>query len=175
MDTLLNYRNFVAKVDSLCQQIVAVYYEQMACRKGCDGCCQHFSLFSVEAVSLAAALRELPENRVIQIRENARLASLEGPCPLLENGGCILYTARPIICRTHGLPILTRADGMPTVDFCPKNFRGIDTLPGHAVIDLDQMNTLLTVINSRFVADFFKGRSAVEDRLTIAEALLLEL
>jgi len=175
MDNLLNYHNFVAKVDSLCQKIVAEYYEQMACRKGCDGCCLHFSLFWVEAVSLAAALQELPERRVMQIRESARVASPEGPCPLIENGCCILYAARPIICRTHGLPILTREDDKPTVDFCPKNFRDIDSLPGYAVIDLDPMNTLFTAINACFVADFFQGKPPVRDRLTIAEALLLEL
>jgi uncharacterized protein len=175
MGILLNYRNFVDKVDNLCRKIEAEYYEQLVCRKGCDGCCLHFSLFWVEAVNLAAALTELPEGRVAKIREKARSATAEGSCPLLENGSCLLYSHRPIICRTHGLPILTREDDKPAIDFCPKNFRGVESLPGHAVIDLDRLNTLLTVINARFVSEFFRDKPPTQDRLTIAEALLLAL
>jgi hypothetical protein len=175
LECLHNYRNLVEKVNSLCQKIEAEYYEQLACRKGCDGCCLHFSLFWVEAVSLAVALHELPKSQIEHIREKARAASPDGPCPLLENGACLLYAARPIICRTHGLPILTTEDDKPTVDFCPKNFRGIGTLPGHAVIDLDRLNTLLTAINANFVAEFFQGKPAISDRVNIAEALLLDL
>ena len=175
LECLHNYRNLVEKVNSLCQKIEAEYYEQLACRKGCDGCCLHFSLFWVEALSLAVALHELPESQVEHLRGKARAASPDGPCPLLENGACLLYAARPIICRTHGLPILTTEDDKPTVDFCPKNFRGIGSLPGHAVIDLDRLNTLLTAINANCVAEFFQGKPAISDRLTIAEALLLDL
>jgi Fe-S-cluster containining protein len=174
MKNLLNYRDFVDKVNVLCRKIEAEYYEQMACRKGCDGCCLHFSLFWVEAVNLAAALEELPESRVAQIREQARTASPDGPCPLLENGACILYGVRPIICRTHGFPILTREGDKPAIDFCPRNFRGVDSLPGDAVIDLDRLNTLLAAINAHFVSEFFQGKTPARERLTIAEALLLE-
>jgi hypothetical protein len=174
MKNLLNYRDFVDKVNALCRKIEAEYYEQMACRKGCDGCCLHFSLFWVEAVNLAAALEELPESRVAQIREQARTASSDGPCPLLKDGACIMYDARPIICRTHGLPILLREGDIITVDFCPRNFRGVDSLPGDAVIDLHRLNTLLTAINAHFVSEFFHGKTPARERLTIAEALLLE-
>ncbi len=172
MDMMLNYLNFVDKVDGLCRTIEKEYVENIACRRGCDGCCRHISLFPVEAVNLAQGLLRLPEKDAIQIREKARAASPDGPCPLLEDGACRLYAFRPIICRTHGLPILTREFGNPTIDFCTKNFREIESLPGRAVIDLDLLNTSLAAINALFVARFFTCPPEKE-RLTIAEALLL--
>src|SRR5512146_319059 len=129
MKALQNYRNLVEKIDGFCRTIEERYRDRIACRKGCDGCCRHISLFRVEAVNLAMALRQLPGGDVSRIREKARASSPDGPCPLLENGACLLYSARPIICRTHGLPILTREFGDPSVDFCPQNFIGVETLP----------------------------------------------
>jgi Fe-S-cluster containining protein len=174
MELLNNYRNFVDRVSALCRNIEKEYFEQIACRKGCDTCCRHISLFPVEAVNMARALRQLPAEKASHILEKARSASTDGPCPLLEDGACLLYPARPIICRTHGMPILTREHGKPTVDFCPKNFRGISSLPGNAVIDLDLLNTTLASINALFVTEFFGDDKPTKDRLTIAEALLME-
>ncbi|HKZ17694.1 MAG TPA: YkgJ family cysteine cluster protein, partial [Geobacteraceae bacterium] len=166
MELLQNYRNFVDRVNALCRGIEKEYFEQIACRKGCDACCRHISLFPVEAVNLAQALRQLPEAQASHIREKARSASPDGPCPLLEDGACLLYSARPIICRTHGLPILTREHGKPTVDFCPKNFKGVASLSGNAVIDLDLLNTTLAAINALFVTEFFSGVKPEKERLT---------
>src|SRR5574340_1508319 len=102
MDLLQNYRNLVTKVDEHCGRIGREFGEHLACHRGCDGCCRHLSLFWVEGVALAAALAELSPEESAPIRERARATSAEGPCPLLENGRCLLYAALPIICRTHG-------------------------------------------------------------------------
>ena len=110
-----------------------------------------------------------------RIRERARRSSPDGPCPLLEESRCLLYTARPIICRTHGLPLIMTQDGERTVDFCPLNFQGLDTLPGNAVIDLDRLNTTLAAVNALFVAEYYHGSPPEKERLTIAEALLIIL
>jgi Fe-S-cluster containining protein len=174
MELLQNYKNFVDRVNALCRNIEKEYFEQIACRKGCDACCRHISLFPVEAVNLALALRQLPESQMSHILEKARSASPDGPCPLLEQGACLLYSARPIICRTHGLPILTREHDKPTVDFCPKNFKGVASLPGNAVIELDLLNTTLAAINALFVTEFPGPDKPEKERLSIAEALLLE-
>jgi Fe-S-cluster containining protein len=173
-DSLRNYRNLVAKVDALCGSIEREHAERITCCKGCDSCCRHISLFWVEAAGLALALRDLPRDTVSLIREKARSASAEGACPLLEKGICLLYMARPIICRTHGLPILTSESGRRMVDFCPRNFIGVESLPGNSIIDLDLLNTSLAAVNALFVAEFFHGCPPEKERLTIAEALLLE-
>src|SRR5690242_10266243 len=101
VENLRNYRNLVARVDELCRRIAAEYGEYLTCGEGCDDCCRHVSLFPVEAVALAAALGGLPADQAARIRELARAASAADACPLLEDGRCLLYAARPIICRTH--------------------------------------------------------------------------
>lgn len=174
-DLLQNYRDLLAKVDLLCRRIGEEFGAHLACRPGCDGCCRHISLFPVEAVALAAALKELPRGEAARIRGHAHEASPHGACPLLENGRCLLYAARPIICRTHGLPLLTLQNGARTVGFCPLNFQGLDSLPGNAVIDLDRLNTALAAINALFVAESLKDRPLRQERITIAEALALAL
>ena len=174
MDPLQNYRSLTARVDALCQRIETEFGAHLACRKGCDECCRHLSLFHVEGAALAEALGNRPAAQAASIRRRARQSSVDGPCPLLDDGACLLYEARPIICRTHGLPLLIRLDGEQQVDCCPKNFRGVDSLPTPALINLEVLNATLATINALFVAEAFAGEPPREERLTIAEALLLE-
>jgi Fe-S-cluster containining protein len=168
---LRNYRALQARVDLICQEIEREFGTHLACHAGCDGCCRHISLFPVEAAALAAALDDLHREQAEFIRARARGASSAAPCPLLENGRCLLYAARPIICRTHGLPLLTLQEGERTIDFCPLNFRDLDSLPGEAVIDLDRLNTTFTAINALFLAEFFLNAPPEKERIPIAEAL----
>lgn len=171
---LHNYRTLVARVDELCRRITDEFGPHMACGPGCSGCCRHLTLSWVEAFALADAVLALPAAAANAIRSRARSASATSPCPLLADGLCLLYAARPIICRTHGLPLLaTDAEGTRRVDFCPENFRGLATLPGSAVIDLDQLNTTLTAVDALFVAERSIGTAPATERILMAEALLL--
>ncbi len=171
MNSLNNYRQLVGRIDELCRRIEERYAGHIACRRGCDECCRHLSLFWVEGVALALALQSLPGKQRNRLRRKARESRPDGPCPLLEDGACLLYHARPVICRTHGLPILA-GDGR--VDFCPRNFGGLAALPGDAVLDLERLNTALAGVNALFVAEHFSDHPPGKDRLTIAEALLLD-
>lgn len=171
LDSLKNYRQLVGRIDELCRRIEERYAGHIVCRRGCDECCRHLNLFWVEGVALAQALRSLSEEQRNHLRRKASESRPDGPCPLLEDGVCLLYPARPIICRTHGLPILA-GDGR--VDFCPRNFGGLATLPGDAVLDLERLNTALAGVNALFVAEYFFDHPPEKDRLTIAEALLLD-
>lgn len=167
MPGLENYLALLQRVDELCQGTASRFSDQIACRPGCDACCRHLSLFAVEARALTLALQELPEDDAAAIREAARAAAPDGPCPLLRDGLCLLYRARPIICRTHGLPLLIDRDGARQVDFCPENFRTVSSIPGSAVIDLERLNAMLTAINALFL----NSRPGPE-RIAMADALL---
>lgn len=169
MNRLDNYRELVARVDELCHKTAAEYSRHLACKPGCDSCCRHLSLFPVEGAALVEALHKLPADQAAKIREKAAAASPDGHCPLLEEGRCLLYTSRPIICRTHGLPLLISNGSNQQVDFCPRNFRDISSLPGSAVIDLDRLNAALTAINAHFISE--SGKPDAAERLTMAEAL----
>jgi Fe-S-cluster containining protein len=99
----------------------------------------------------------------------------EERCPLLHQGVCLLYEARPIICRTHGYPLLTELDGKGTLDHCPLNFKEITNFPAKTIINMDIVNITLAAINSVFCTSDSISLSIGRERLTIAQALLLDL
>ncbi len=170
-----NYELLLEKVDSLCAKIHTICGDAITCREGCDGCCRHFSVFPVEAVFIALAVGRLPEERQRFFRSRVESLKDGDICPLLLDGSCAVYDHRPIICRTHGLPILIREGEKVRVDFCPKNFRRTETLNGDTVIDLDRLNQTLAAINQVFVAGFFREDPPRELRLSMADALMLEI
>ena len=103
-----------------------------------------------------------------KILEQAR--QTDRACPLLVDHVCMVYEARPIICRTHGYPLYMEKEGRAMVDFCPKNFKGVKKLDRADMLDLDRMNTLLTAVNNHFIACFEDG---LPDRIPVDQALEL--
>ncbi len=165
---LANYIRLVERIDAWCASVTERFRDKIACRAGCDDCCRHLRIFPVEAVSLNRALHRLSTSEIRTLRAAARNADTEGPCPLLVRNRCRLYAARPIICRTHGMPI--RIPGDPTrVDWCPKNWTGLTELPADAVLDLATVNTILVAVNRLFVEVVRPRLSG--DRIPVAEAL----
>ena len=168
---LNNYLTFVAKVDELCRKITDSQAGHITCRAGCSGCCRHLSLFPVEAYALSAAASLVPT----EILRPARALASSGEtsrCPLLHDNRCLLYDTRPIICRTHGLPLLVERSGAKEIDFCPDNFQGASAIPGDAIINLETLNQALAAINALFLKDAAIDLPPGRDRFSIAEALL---
>ena len=155
-DALAPYRALVAQVDHLCGRIVADYPGDLACRAGCGGCCTLQGVLPVEAASLALALRALPPADAADLKRRMAVAGAER-CPLLADERCPLYPVRPVICRTHGLPLRVEDEHGSRVDRCPLNFTGRTTLPGGAVIDLERLNQALVLANRHFLARCFPG------------------
>jgi Fe-S-cluster containining protein len=171
MENLLdNYYQMVARVDALCVGIQAALSGQITCSQGCSSCCTAITLFPVEAAALNAALEAFPDARRAAIRQHVSEHAAGERCPLLENHQCLLYAARPIICRTHGLPIIYAEGSQQKVDCCPLNLcEGEQPLSGSAIIDLDRLNTLLVAVNALFLSH--ADAIDLPERLTIAEAL----
>ncbi|HBA90014.1 MAG TPA: YkgJ family cysteine cluster protein [Geobacter sp.] len=168
MQGLENYLALLSRIEELCNRTALGFASHISCHAGCDACCRHLSVFAVEAAALREALRALPDEEAALIRDKAAHAAFEGACPLLHDGLCLLYQARPVICRTHGLPLLLQSDGESRIDFCPENFRELESIPGSAVIDLERLNTMLAAINALYLRSF-----PGPERLTVAEALSL--
>jgi Fe-S-cluster containining protein len=167
---LANYYQLVSKVDALCRVIQDVLAGQITCSEGCSSCCTAITLFPVEAAALNAALEVLPEARRAAILRHVAEHAGGERCPLLEDHRCLLYAARPIICRTHGLPIIYSEGAERKADCCPLNLMdGAQPVSGTAIIDLDRLNTLLVAVNALFLSH--ADVAGLPDRMTIAEAL----
>jgi len=123
----------------------------------------------VEAAAMLAALNNLPEPQAEEIRRYVLEHTGRERCPLLSHHRCLLYDARPIICRTHGLPIVYDADGERKSDCCPLNLTDNAPLSGTNVVDLDKLNTLLVAVNSIYLAQADSTNTGT--RVAIAEAI----
>jgi Fe-S-cluster containining protein len=164
-----NYKQLTARIDALCSAIAATLGEQITCSAGCSSCCTSITVFPVEAAAMLEALEKLPKQQADEICAHVSKHADDERCPLLHNEHCLLYEARPIICRTHGLPIIYTVDGHHNSDCCPLNLTESKTVSGTSVVDLDKLNTLLVAVNSIYISQTEATESDL--RLTIAEAI----
>jgi len=150
------YTALLEKIDRRLQQMPAC-----ACPAGCDLCCRlSFTLFPVEAFHLRGAFLRLPGAAAERVRRQAADPHAPG-CPLLLDGRCAVYEARPVLCRTHGVPFFRRGEG----EAGPALYPGCEHLPLAApagpgsgtrkvpALDLDGINELLVRVNERFCRD----------------------
>lgn len=140
------YDTLLGKIVDLGERQEAEYGDQIRCGLGCDGCCKPpDSLFLVEAGPLQDAIAALPDEQKATIR--AQLEAYETQtreqCPLLLDGGCSVYNARPTICRTHGYALWQREED--TMSWCPLNFTEV-TPQKDSAFDLDRLNQMLALI-----------------------------
>jgi hypothetical protein len=183
-ETWQRYQQLVERVDAFGEAVRQRYPEQITCHVGCDGCCyQQFTIFPVEAVQLAQAVAALPAIERQRLRERLQQApdpwhilDAPAPCVLLENGCCLLYQERPLLCRMHGFPLFStmieRPDGQQR-DCCPLNFLDIPLheIDSKAIYNLDLVNQTLAAIHHIFVQE----QGVAAQRVTIRQALLAAL
>lgn len=129
------------RVDAFFEAARAARPEAFACAPGCTTCCQgDLSIFVVEAEGVVAALEALPAEvlRAMADRTAGEACVMLAP----EDGRCLVYAARPLICRSHGLAVLVDDQ----LDHCPLNY--LDAPPDRAhVLMLDRINAPLALID----------------------------
>lgn len=122
----------------------------MQCKEGCSGCCRPgLSVFGLEAAKIRESLAALSQNAPAirdTVRRQGHLA-VQDPgsvsrCPLLVDDRCAVYHERPLICRSHGLPILSDPQG--PVRNCELNYQEQAAVPA-SVLRLDAINLPLGV------------------------------
>ena len=146
------YRQLVQQVDKWTAEMFQRYKPHLACRKGCDLCCQRkFSISSVEAYNVAALLRQLPA----AVQEAVRKP--KSSCAFLVDGACSIYEGRPVICRTYGLPSLHRNEKSEgEISWCELNFTDVPAdfgFQADGIIDLDILNAKVGGVNNLFLKE----------------------
>ena len=98
-DAFKNYESVLEKVASFFDGVMSEYGNEMNCQKGCAQCCVGgLEVLPVEAEYIKKGIGLLKN------------APVPGPSPahchfLDGNGSCQIYEFRPLVCRTHGLPL----------------------------------------------------------------------
>ncbi|MCD4813307.1 hypothetical protein K8S19_06400 [bacterium] len=113
MDELLKkYQALCDYCDRFFESVVKAYPKEIHCQKGCSECCTLNSVAPLEAYVIGRQLSGIP--RISSVCQGQY-------CRFLIEDACAVYPARPIICRTHGIPLdYPDREG---VDVCPLNFR----------------------------------------------------
>lgn len=164
-----NYRQLTTRIDALCKGIESALGEQITCSEGCSSCCTAITIFPVEAAALREAVDSLDEQTAEFIRKHVDQKASGERCPLLSHNRCLLYAERPIICRTHGLPVIYTENNTTKSDCCPHNMIEIESIDGSMAVDLDKLNTLLVAVNSLYLSQ--TEAEDIPERLTIAAAI----
>ena len=158
-----NYTQLLAKVDAMFEAVRARHADKFQCASGCVGCCQPgLSVFNVEARKIGEWIDEHPDV-VAKIQDKTLMLDDPDYCHLLDRKGrCTIYEVRPMICRSHGMPISWGGDeeNPEERDVCPLNFEGEDlnNLPKSDILSIDKLNILLSLINRQFDPDLAEKR-----------------
>ena len=145
-DLLRNLEPLYQKVAAHAERIGSAYPDKLACRAGCAGCCAtDRTVVDVEFARLRAAVDRLPAGA------RARLGKGRG-CTMLVDDRCAVYADRPLICRSHGLPVAPGEEDGPPRDTCPLNFTdgSLALIPDGDVLSLPTVNTILGAVNMLF-------------------------
>lgn len=144
-----NYLQIRTEVDQRVAELTEQHAHYLNCRKGCDLCCFSFRVFPVEydAIAKEAGLTGVADLSAT-IGENER-------CAFLANGACTIYESRPLICRTHGLPLLNMTEDGDEweLSFCELNFTDADDdeFAEENVYLQDKYNAMLYQANKEYL------------------------
>ncbi len=145
------YNTLVFEIGQHSSFLEDIHKKYMKCKNGCDLCCIDFNIFPVEYYSI---LNELKKGNV---KPEPEENSENNVCSFLKNHSCTIYNQRPIMCRTHGLPLIyANDDGEFELSACELNFTAFDfeDFTMENTLPQDKYNSKLFILNRQFIADF---------------------
>ncbi len=170
-DVQKKYYSLRNNIDKVVHKLETEHKKQMLCKSGCDLCCMDYNIFPVEYYSILNELKIagfVPEKP--EIGEN-------NSCVFLKNHKCTIYQSRPIICRTHGLPLLfANEEGEWELSACELNFTEFDfeDFTFDNTFPQDKFNSKLFLINKDFIQNFREKEYSEFDLIPLKN-LLTEL
>ncbi|MCX5865515.1 MAG: YkgJ family cysteine cluster protein [Deltaproteobacteria bacterium] len=147
MTCIQDYHQLIAALDAEIARIGEMHGATLSCGPGCASCCLAFSVLPIEAACLREAIGALPPTS----REllGCNLAESDNRCPLLIDDLCSIYAARPVICRTQGLPLAYVDEERQAIEVsaCPLNFPDDYDFAPESLLFMDGFNARLSELN----------------------------
>jgi hypothetical protein len=130
---ITQYQKLCQYCDEVFAATIVAFRSHMRCIRGCAACCILETVAPLEAYIIDSYLHTSPPHAIPVVPDSADKP--EDQCIFLHHNECAIYPVRPIICRTHGLPIIY--PDREGIGVCPLNFTDVD----------------LTSIDKRFLFD----------------------
>ncbi|MCK4997909.1 MAG: YkgJ family cysteine cluster protein [Anaerohalosphaera sp.] len=165
------YRQLTREIDALANNLTGIHNDHILCAQRCCRCCIDLSVWPVEFYSILDQLRQ------------AGITNLsfdtKASCGFLADSLCQLYQFRPLICRTHGLPIVFLNDDTNppeySVSFCDDNFTAIEPekyeFNSANTLNIDDLNAKLYNINLAFLEEFPDKQLTDKTRIELRELI----
>ena len=138
----------------------------MKCKNGCDLCCIDFSIFPLEYHYILNEIEK--ENIKPELEEKSN----GDVCAFLKNHSCTIYNHRPIMCRTHGFPLIyANDDDEYELSACELNFTEFDfeDFTMENTLPQDKYNSKLFMLNREFIAGFTEKKYNETDLIPLKE------
>lgn len=147
-DYLQEYHILIKEADGAIADLAALHGDQLRCKPGCCQCCTIRSVLAIEAAGIRQAISQL----AAVVREKIYQQPQHDSCPFLLDSLCVLYARRPLICRTHGLPIayIDYEQQAIEVSVCPLNFSADYAFEQDELFFIDTFNSRLAELNRRY-------------------------
>ena len=144
------YPELAAKVDAFFQRVEQRHGSDLQCHTGCSDCCHtRLTVTAIEARAITDEISTWPAGRRAALVANSRAS--DDRCAALDTQGrCMIYSVRPIVCRSHGAPIRLRlpGDSLPVVRACFRNFPGgPDKADADCILDQQTLSALVLAVN----------------------------
>lgn len=143
------YRQLCDKVDAFFARVAARHPEALACHTGCYDCCDvRLTVTGVEAAAVRSAWLALPQLRRDEVRATWREGA--SACAALDRQGrCAVYEGRPLVCRSHGVPVrMLDKRSLPVLEVCHRNFvaQGPEGADADCVLDQVTLSAMLLLV-----------------------------
>ena len=160
------YKLLINEIDEHTAILDDMHHKHLKCKNGCALCCIDFSVFPIEFYYL---LNELKKQDVKHEPDSDLSTEI---CVFLRSYSCTIYNQRPIMCRTHGLPLLYANDnGEWELSACELNFTefNFDDFTMENTLPQDKYNSKLFLLNRDFIAEFKDKKYGELDLIPLKE------
>jgi Fe-S-cluster containining protein len=153
----MNISDLYIKISVFEESLSGDFKSKLQCKKGCSRCCYvDLSVFEIEAQNIKEWFGSLSSDKQIEIKNKLQLPQEEKenfydektlPCHFLRNEECLIYEARPLICRTQGNAMVFQGEKEVFMDICPLNEEALEVAENDDFLNLDIINTILVQMN----------------------------
>jgi hypothetical protein len=150
------YQELASKVDAFFARVQSRHGNDLQCGSGCSDCCHvRLTITQVEARAIRAEVASWDDERRSALVAAAAAAPRDRCVALDSTGRCLIYAARPFVCRSHGAPIRIPARDardddaamrLPVIQSCFRNFTHTEPEPD-CILDQTTLSALVLALD----------------------------